>query len=215
MPTTSYVAPTTKESGVKPLDPSANTRTVPLVPRRSRLMSPLVERVGRAWTTPVVPTIRPSLASPRLVESTGAGNGTDATPSVTKPEVSGRISIWPYGSASGPRTATALPRAGSGTPSGIRTTIPAEPSWIAMSDGVPRRPASAVTTPPTATTVPIGRRRASAMERGATPGVGLGEVPGDALGLGAGVGPGVAVDDGPGVGTGEGVGDVSADGEGP
>ena len=78
-----------------------------------------------------------------------------------------------------------------------------------MSGGVPRRPASAMTTPATETLVPTGRCRASAMDTVATGGC-VGEADGvgvgAALGLGPGVDVGAGVGDGVAVGVGVGVG---------
>src|SRR5258705_2334858 len=78
---------------------------------------------------------------------------------------------------------------------------------MAMRGGVPRRPASAVTTPRTMTAVPMARPRASAIEIVAAGlGVGLGE------GLGVGVGVTLGVGLGVGTGLGEGLGGVDAPG---
>ena len=79
--------------------------------------------------------------------------------------------------------------------------MPAVPSWTAIKDGVPSRPASAVTTPLTATIEPIGRCLASAIET-KLPIDGVGE----ALAAEVGAGVGVAVGDGDGTGAAEGVG---------
>jgi hypothetical protein len=127
-----------------------------------------------------------------------------------RPEAFGRSSSWPYGSANGPLTSTIAPRAGAGMPSGKRTAMPAVPSAIANTRGVPSRPASAVTTPATRRTVPIGAPRASAMSRvggGVGPGVGAVDGPGDGVGamVGDGRGVGLGVAAGVGAGTGDGV----------
>ena len=61
-------------------------------------------------------------------------------------------------------------------PSGRRMAIPPVPSAIAMRGGIPRRPASAVTTPVIIKTVPTGAPRASTTST-----------------VGGGVGPGVPV----------------------
>ena len=131
------------------------------------------------------------------------GAGIDPPDPVTmKPLVGGRISSWPYGSASGPVTTTMAPLAGGRMPSGTRTTMPPVASAIAISGGVPSRPASAITIPLTVTVEPTGRRRASAMDR---PGLGCGE----ADGVGEAVGVGGALADGAGLGLGDG-GDVGS-----
>ena len=90
--------------------------------------------------------------------------------------------------------------------------MPPLESWIAMSGGVPRRPACAVTIPATLTVVPIGSRRALAMVTIPDDGDGVGDADGlgeaDAVGEGARVGVGVGATEalGAGVGEGEGVG---------
>jgi hypothetical protein len=92
--------------------------------------------------------------------------------------------------------------------------MPPVESAIAMSDGVPSRPASAMTTPATETLVPTGRCRASAMGVAMTGG-GVGEAAGvgvgAVLGLGAGVAVGAGVGDGvwSGVGVGDGATEIS------
>ena len=79
------------------------------------------------------------------------------------------------------------------------TTRPAVGSPIARSDGVPRRPVSATTTPVVVTRVPIG------IERTAPSGIGV--AVGTAVGVAVGAGIGVAVGTAVGMGVGAGVGD--------
>ena len=72
----------------------------------------------------------------------------------------GRISSWPYGAASLPgdveqRAARVRGR----RPAGRWTTRPPVASTMASSAGVPRRPASATTTPVVRTFVPTGSAR--------------------------------------------------------
>src|SRR5215207_3740591 len=88
-------------------------------------------------------------------------------------------------------------------PSGSRMAMPPVPSAIAMTGGTPSRPASAVTTPATLTTVPTGAPRASTML-----------IVGGAVGPVVGVGVAVAVGRGVAVGLGGGamVGDEVARG---
>ena len=96
--------------------------------------------------------------------------------------------------------ATFDPRPGAASPSASLTTSPPVASSIAMSRGVPSRPASAVTTPATVTVAPIGSPRASPMGRGMDPGDGVG----DAVGAGRlGAADGDGLDDGLGDGLGE------------
>src|SRR5690349_1490447 len=87
------------------------------------------------------------------------------------------------------------PRVGGVMPEGSLTTIPAVVSAIANSDGVPRRPGSAVTTPRTVTVVPTRRRRAAAIV--SPVGDGLGDVGtegvGDPLDVGVGLEVGAGV----------------------
>src|SRR5436190_22255557 len=114
----------------------------------------------------------------------------------------------------GPRTCTVVPRAGGATPSGRRTAMPPVPSAIAMSGGMPSRPASAVTTPATDRTVPTGAPRASTTSTvggGVGPGVAVGAVV--RLGVGAVVVRGAADGDEAGLGADEGPDDAVA-GEG-
>ena len=125
------------------------------------------------------------MPSPSVDASTARGAGTEPEPDARKPAAAGRISSWPYGSASGPETVTSVPRGGALAPSGRRTAIPPLASAIARSGGVPRRPASAITTPLTDTVVPTGRRRASAID---SEGVGWATVEGVAVGAGVGIG---------------------------
>jgi hypothetical protein len=89
--------------------------------------------------------------------------------------------------------------------------MPAVSSWMTIKDGVPIRPASAVTTPMTDTRAPIARARADSIAT--VPGavdVGVGDGTDD--GTGVGVGPTVGVGTGVGVGVGpavvDGVGDA-------
>src|SRR5262245_57442507 len=100
-------------------------------------------------------------------------------------------------------------------------TIPAVPSAIARSGGVPSRPASAMTTPVTVTVTPTFARRASAIvgtEVGGGvfvgPGVGDGVALGPGVPEGAIVGDGVAVAVGSGVDIAEGVGSGVGEGSG-
>ncbi len=128
-----------------------------------------------------------------------------------RPSAAGRSSSCPYGSASRPRISSPAPRPGAPTPSGSLTTIPPLGSAIAKSDGVPRRPGSAVTTPRTVTVVPTVRVRAVAIVTTERAGVGVadGDAVGAGLGVGGAVGPGDAVGVGGravGVGVGVGVG---------
>ena len=132
----------------------------------------------------------------------------------------GRISSWPYGAASFPVTSRSVPRANVGPSAGRWTTRPASPEAIPSSAGVPRRPASATTTPVVRTVAPIGSVRTVARGRAAGVDVGAGVVVGRgvavgrgvplATGVGVGVGPavgsGVGVAVGPGVAVGVGVG---------
>src|SRR6478736_6703984 len=108
------------------------------------VMSPLVERVGRALSRPLTWTTRASVASPS----------------------------------------------------------PAAPTTIRA--GVPRRPASAVTTPRASTTVPTARVRTAAIV--CSTGLGLGVM--DVLGSGVGVGSWVVDGDGVAVGAIVGVGSI-------
>ena len=170
-------------------------------------MSPLVDFVGRASTVPCTFTSRPSRPSPRETTSAGIGSGSDSVPATRMPPEAGRSSSWPYGSDSGPRTSMTVPRPGAATPSGMRTTIPPLGSWIATSDGVPRRPASTVTTPATFTVAPIGWRRATPIDSVAGDAEGGGVVVGRGVALGVGAG----VWEGPGLGAGVGIGDGPGD----
>ena len=195
------------------LDASAITLTE-LAPSRSRMsvISPLVVFVGFAVRRPVADTILPSSPSARPAGGTARGTGSDAVPAARKSAVLGRISSCPYGAASLPLTSISVPRANVGASSGRRTTSPASTDAIARSGGLPRRPASATTTPLVWILEPTGRPRAAASDKGAA----------DGLAVGAGVGTGVGVGDGDIEGVGEGlsvavgtgVGDTVADGVG-
>ena len=185
------------------LAPAASTTSI--------VRSPLVPFAGAARTVPLSSASRPSVASPRSRPASRSGAGRLPLPVDRKPVLVGRSSSWPYGSASAPRTTTVVPRLGDVIPSGIRTAMPPVPSAIAISGGVPRRPPSAVTTPATLTTVPIGTPRASTM-LSVPGGVGTGVGVGFAVGAGVGVGPGVRV--GVGLAVGAAVGAVVAVGAG-
>ena len=67
-------------------------------------MSPLVDFVGLPSTTPVTVTRRPSVASPSVEAGIARARERCRIPTAANPLVAGRISSWPYGSASGPRT---------------------------------------------------------------------------------------------------------------
>src|SRR5690242_13435814 len=96
------------------------------------------------------------------------------------------------------------PRTGRMSESARRTAIPAVPSWMAMSGGVPSRPAGAVTTPRMETRPPIAAWRASAIAiTGLAVGVGLGD--GVGVGVATGVGVGLPVGDADGIDVGIGV----------
>ena len=171
-------------------------------------MSPLVDFVGRAS---IVPSHRDEPAFEALAEGCrvsgdrvrqrpGAGDA-NAARGRTELELAVRIGR----AGRGPRSR--VPRPGAATPSGRRTTIPPLGSWIAMSGGVPRRPASAVTTPATLTIEPIGCRRATPIDIAAGDAEGGGVVVGRGVALGVGAG----VWEGPGLGVGVGVGDGPGD----
>ena len=171
-------------------------------------MSPLVDFVGRAITMPASRTSLPSVDSPGPDGERSTASGTDPLPSSVRPVAVGRISNCPYGSASAPDTTIAWPRVGPTRPSGNLTTIPPVASPIARRDGVPRRPASAVTTPRTVTAEPTGITRVAAIESPLGDALGNGEPVGDEVGLaeGSAVGGGSGVGDGAGVGAGVGGG---------
>ena len=164
------------------------------------VISPLVDLVGPVATIPLRRTSRPSVNSLGPEGGRSEGAGTVPVPIGPMPAAEGRISSWPYGSASGPVTSSIWPRDGVATPLGSLTTMPPVASAIARSAGVPSRPASAVTVPRTTTVEPTDRARAAAM---VSPGHGLAD--GDGLEVAAGVGLGVAI--GVAVGSIEGVGD--------
>ena len=145
------------------LEASAMTRTrTPAVVSSQSAMSPLVAFVGFSTTVPVRATSLPrwprrGRAEPRAI---AAGKAPEPSPPVTA-SAAGRISSWPYGSASLPRISSTGAASGRRTPSGSFTTIPPLASAIANRAGVPRRPGSAVTTPRTVTVEPIGAARPS------------------------------------------------------
>ena len=90
-----------------------------------------------------------------------------------QPPAAGGARAGRTGRPAAARTSSTTPATGGVTPSGSLTTMPPVASAIARSAGVPRRPASAVTTPRTVTVDPTawrGRRRWSAT---VVPGVGL------------------------------------------
>ena len=133
----------------------------------------------------------------------GDGGRAPVRPDDPQPTDAGRSSSWPYGSASVPRDLDARAARRTRVRSARRTTMPAVASWIAISGGVPRRPASAVTTPATLTTGArrLGRtvgdrdRSADAGRRsGSASGVGgRRSASASAVGVGDGVGVGVGV----------------------
>ncbi len=81
-------------------------------------MSPLVDLVGLAATTPLRRTSRPSVDSLGPEGGRSEGAGAEPVPVATMPVAEGRISSWPYGSASGPVTSRTWPRDGGATPLG-------------------------------------------------------------------------------------------------
>ena len=201
-----YRAPRANDPCPRPLDASAITLIrVPSESSIVSVISPLVDLVGRVATIPLRRTSRPSVDSLGPAGGRSDGAGTEPVPIATTPAAAGRISSWPYGSASGPVTSSIWPRDGVATPLGSLTTMPPVASAIASSAGVPSRPASAVTAPRTTTVEPTDRARAAAI---VDPGHGLAD--GDGLEVAAGVGLsvaiGVAVGSVEGVGVGSGVG---------
>ncbi len=205
-----------------PLVESAMTRIRrPAGSSRASATSPLWARAGAASRTPSAVTSRPSTPSPRVAPSTTDGSGSSPGPLTTSCPDSTRSSSWPNGSASEPVTSTSAPRDRAGASAGRRIAIPAVESWIAARDGVPRRPASAVTTPPIRSRLPTWYARASAIERrvrsgglvGVELGDGVGAGVGDDVGEGEGSG-GVGLGSGPVVGTGPGSGVALGDGVG-
>src|SRR4051794_10353676 len=179
---------------------------------RSRItvVSPLVDFVAFAVTRPVAVTRRASKDSPRPADGTARTTGTAEVPITCRSAAAGRTPSWPYGAASLPLPSTPLPLASVGAPSGRWTTSPASGDPIASSAGVPRRPASATTTPVVRTFDPIGIALTDARDEG--PIVGDGDAVG--VGTGEGIGVGEAVDAvvgvavGPVVGVGLGVGEA-------
>src|SRR3954464_5466121 len=162
---------------------------------RSRItvVSPLVDFVAFAVTRPVAVTRRASKDSPRPADGTARTTGTAEVPITCRSAAAGRTSSWPYGAASFPLPSTPLPLARGGAPSGRWTTSPASGDPIASSAGVPRRPASATTTPVVRTFEPSGMLLSEPSDEGAVVGDGDGvEVvaPGVGVGVGAVVGVG-------------------------
>ena len=137
---------------------------------------------GFALRTPLAVTRRPSVDSSSPPGGACIGLGNVPLPVTWTSASPGRISSWPYGSASFPATWRTEPRCGAVAPSGSRTMIPPLASPMANRGSVPRRPASAVTVPRTTIRLPTGASRAAAGSRIA--GLGLG------VGLGRGVGLG-------------------------
>src|SRR5688572_3514554 len=92
--------------------------------------------------------------------------------------------------------------------------MPPVASPIASSDGVPSRPASAVTMPRIVTVDPIGLVRAAAIVSPIGDGLGDGSAVGADVGVAVGIGVGAPVGDGVGSGAGDGVGSGIGDGDG-
>src|SRR5919107_1679675 len=160
-----------------PADTSAATRIDPWLVRIENVTSPLVDFRGRLSAVPSVTANRASTGSPIVTPSTATGVGSAAAPPATTP-LNDRTSSCPYGSASDPVTVIVVPTDGRANASGRRTMIPAVASWIAMSGGVPSRPAAAVTTPRTVTRLSIGSDRAPPIVvAGSGVGDGLAEAP--------------------------------------
>ncbi len=178
-------------------------------------MSLLVDFVGAPSRTPSNDTRRPSTASPNSAQVMALTSGSAAWPRTIRRPLSTRSSSCPYGWAIDPVTSIRTPRTSAGASDGRRIGRPAAPSWIAASEGVPRRPASAVTIPAIRTRLPTWYVRAAAIEmsvRSFGVAVGVGEVVG--VGLGSGLGLGEAVGVGLGSGLGLGVGEGSGEGVG-
>ena len=118
-------------------------------PARSmtRVVSPPELFFGFVVSRPVVVARRPSLASARPAAGIVIGVGRTPVPRLRTAPFDGRISSWPYGAASFPVTSRSVPRANVGPSAGRWTTRPASPEAIPSNAGVPRRPASATTTP--------------------------------------------------------------------
>ena len=185
----------------------------PSPPLIENVMSWLVEMPADASIVPVIRPRRPSFASPTAPAFRVVGPGRVPEPIVVIPPLAARSSSWPYGSARTPRTSMRVARAGA-MPSGTLTGMPPVASPIASRAGVPRRPASAITTPRTTTVRPTGACLAAATVIGAVDdegdGVGVGVSVGVGTRLGELVGLAVGVSDGGG----DGVGSVVGEGEG-
>src|SRR3954468_4658574 len=208
-PMTRYVPPTFNDPRSTRLDASAIT-LIGLAPSRSSVtvVSPLVDLVALAVTRPVALTNRASRDSASPADGTVRTAGSTEVPMGCRSAVPGRISSWPYGAASFPLTSSSVPRGSAGAPSGRWTTSPASGEPIASKAGVPRRPASATTTPVVRTFEPSGMLLSEPSDEGAVVGDGDGvEVaPGVGVGVGAVVGVGVGAIVGLAVGVGDGVG---------
>ena len=207
-PSTRYVAPTLSDPVAIRLDASATTLTgVPPSRSRTTVTSPPAVRRGFAARRPVVATSRPSRDSPSGIRPDRDGRRDRTAPAsvdVARHRPDLELAVRRRELAGRPRAIA--PRPNAPAPAGRRTTSPAVASPIASSAGVPRRPASAMTTPVAVTREPRGSARTTAsvgrvaLGDGVAAGVGVGTGVGVAVGAGVGVGPGVGDGVGPGVG---------------